>query len=100
MPRRYPNYPDAFYGWNLVSSFGSFISLIAVVLFFYIVYDQLVNGVANKYNGKAVINITDPDFVESNLIFNTYNSNRTTSLEWASTNPAPLHTYNTPVIQS
>lgn len=100
LPRRYPNYPDAFYGWNLVSSVGSLISLVSILLFSYVIYDQFVNGIANKFNNKAVTNLTDPDFVESNLIFNQYNSNRTASLEWASSNPAPLHTYNTPVIQS
>lgn len=99
MPRRYPNYPDAFYGWNLISSFGSIISLIATVLLLYIIYDQLVYGIENKFNGKAVTELNEPDFTESNAIFNTYNSNRNISLEWASENPAPLHTYNTPVIQ-
>lgn len=102
LPRRYPNYPDAYYGWNLVSSFGSIVSTVSIILFFYILHDQFVNGVANKFNNTAVTNNIDPDFTESNIIFNTYdsNKNRANSLEWASENPAPLHTYNTPVLQS
>jgi len=44
MPRRIPDYPDAFAGWNFVSSFGSNISVISVGLFFYIVYYTLVFG--------------------------------------------------------
>jgi cytochrome c oxidase subunit 1 len=44
MPRRISDYPDAFAGWNLISSFGSIVSVIATLLFLYIVYNQLVNG--------------------------------------------------------
>jgi len=41
MPRRIPDYPDAFTGWNVVASFGSYISSISAILFFYIVYITL-----------------------------------------------------------
>ena len=44
MPRRVPDYPDAFAGWNLVASFGSSISVISGILFFYIVYITLTKG--------------------------------------------------------
>jgi heme/copper-type cytochrome/quinol oxidase subunit 2 len=33
MPRRVPDYPDAFAGWNAVASFGSAVSLISVFFF-------------------------------------------------------------------
>ena len=39
MPRRIPDYPDSFAGWNSISSFGSLVSLVATILFTYIVYD-------------------------------------------------------------
>ena len=39
MPRRIPDYPDAFAGWNAVSSFGSAITLISTFLFLFIVLD-------------------------------------------------------------
>ncbi len=44
MPRRIPDYPDAYAGWNAVSSFGSIISAISVIFFFYIAYITLVDG--------------------------------------------------------
>lgn len=44
MPRRISDYPDAFAGWNLISSIGSLISVVATVLFLHIVYVQLVEG--------------------------------------------------------
>ncbi|KIM20524.1 hypothetical protein M408DRAFT_18569 [Serendipita vermifera MAFF 305830] len=50
MPRRISDYPDAFAGWNAVSSFGSLVSLLATVLFAYIVYDIYANGKVVKAN--------------------------------------------------
>lgn len=46
MPRRVSDYPDAFTGWNFISSIGSIISVAATVLFLQIVYLQLVKGKA------------------------------------------------------
>ena len=51
MPRRIPDYPDALAGWNAVASFGSYISAISALFFFYIVYVTLTSGVrVNKKN--------------------------------------------------
>jgi len=41
MPRRVPDYPDAFAGWNSVASFGSYLSALSAVFFFVIVYFTL-----------------------------------------------------------
>ena len=41
IPRRIPDYPDAYSGWNAVASYGSIISGVAALFFFYIVYDCL-----------------------------------------------------------
>ena len=43
MPRRIPDYPDAFYGWNFISSVGSMISFIGSLFFFYIIYLVFAN---------------------------------------------------------
>jgi cytochrome c oxidase subunit 1 len=44
MPRRIPDYPDAYSGWNAVASLGSYLSAIAALFFFYIVYISFVYG--------------------------------------------------------
>lgn len=100
MPRRIPNYPDAYFGWNFLASFGSIISLISLILFFYVIYNQLVHGLENK-NTVAVANLYEPDFLESNLIFtNENNSMKATSIEWITTTPPALHTFSSPALQS
>jgi cytochrome c oxidase subunit I len=44
MPRRVPDFPDAYSGWNAVASFGSYISFFSAILFFYVVYVTLIDG--------------------------------------------------------
>jgi cytochrome c oxidase subunit 1 len=44
MPRRIPDYPDAYAEWNLIASYGSYLSAISSVFFFYVVYHTLVYG--------------------------------------------------------
>lgn len=39
MPRRIPDYPDAYAGWNLVASIGSAISFVSLLIFFYTVFE-------------------------------------------------------------
>lgn len=98
MPRRIPDYPDAFAGWNAISSFGSLISIISVILFAYVIYDQLVNGLTNKQLSTNSL-FKNPDFIESNIIFND-NSIKSSSIDFLLTSPPLPHTFNTPAIQS
>ena len=41
MPRRIPDYPDPFAGWNAVASYGSYLSVLGAIFFFYVVYRTL-----------------------------------------------------------
>ena len=38
MPRRIPDFPDCYAGWNYIASIGSIISVIALFFFFFIIY--------------------------------------------------------------
>jgi len=86
MPRRISDYPDAFAGWNLISSFGSIISVVATWLFLYIVYVQLVEGKAtSRYPWLT------PQFYSDSLqtlLNRSYNS-----LEWALNSPPKPHAF-------
>jgi len=41
MPRRYLDYPDSYYLWKVVSSFGSLVSLTGVIFFRFILLESL-----------------------------------------------------------
>jgi len=94
MPRRIPDYPDAYAGWNYVSSVGSFISVGATVLFLYTVYDMLVSDRKVADNAWAV-----PAFFVDNKSFVT-NTSHSTTLEWCTPSPTPLHAFNMIPVQS
>jgi cytochrome c oxidase subunit 1 len=73
MPRRYIDYPDAFAGWNAVSSYGSYLSIAATVFFIVMTVYALVAGrraEANPWGEGA------------------------TTLEWTVSSPPPFHTFN------
>jgi len=52
MPRRIPDYPDAFLGWNQVASVGSYMSLYALFFFLFIIWVAFFEekAVENKPN--------------------------------------------------
>jgi len=43
MPRRIPDYPDFYEGWNQIATFGSTITTLGLVYFFFMVYFCLMN---------------------------------------------------------
>jgi cytochrome c oxidase subunit 1 len=86
-PRRIPDYPDAFAGWNIIASFGSIISLISAFLFLYILYDQLTTPLQAKANPWAV-----PAFFEPNIPFSPTQASPT--LEWLVSSPPAFHHFH------
>lgn len=93
MPRRISDYPDAFAGWNLISSIGSIVSVIAAWLFLYIVYKQLVDGKVSSRNPWLTPGFYT-DILQANL-------NRSyTSLEWGLSSPPKPHAFVSLPLQS
>ncbi len=74
MPRRYSDYPDAFAGWNQISSIGSYISGFAFLIFLYGMY-------------KA--------FARKEKAGDNYWGEGATTLEWTLSSPPPFHQFNT-----
>ena len=59
MPRRIPDYPDAFMGWNHIASIGSFISFLGIAFFIFVIYDTLTGNVfAIKHTSRDYWNTT------------------------------------------
>ena len=72
MPRRVPDYPDVYAGWNYVSSIGAVITVVATLWFLFVVAHAFVRGAkapANPWGEGA------------------------TTLEWQVPSPAPYHTH-------
>ncbi len=72
MPRRYIDYPDAYAGWNMVSSFGAYISFLSTIFFVVMIFYALTRGrpaAANPWGEGA------------------------TTLEWTVPSPPPFHTF-------
>jgi heme/copper-type cytochrome/quinol oxidase subunit 1 len=50
MPRRIPDYPDAYAEWNTIASLGSFITFFSTILFAYIVFVTLTANLRVGFN--------------------------------------------------
>lgn len=94
MPRRYPDYADAYAGWNWVSSIGSMISVVATALFLYVVYDALVQA---RPAANAPWSV--PGYYTDSQLYQTGPVHSST-LEWALPSPTPMHAYASLPLQS
>ncbi|GGG97441.1 cytochrome c oxidase subunit 1 [Glycocaulis albus] len=73
MPRRYPDYPDAFAFWNYVSSVGYAIMALGMLVFFVLLIESILRqrkAEANPWGEGA------------------------TTLEWTLSSPPPFHQFN------
>nr|AHC32040.1 cytochrome c oxidase subunit I [Eubasilissa regina] len=43
MPRRYSDYPDAYLSWNIISSLGSIMSMIGMMMLLIIIWESMIN---------------------------------------------------------
>jgi len=73
MPRRIPDYPDAYAGWNMLSSLGAFISAASALFFLYVLYRTFTS--------------------QERCADNPWGEGATT-LEWTVSSPPPFHTFN------
>nr|YP_010385134.1 cytochrome c oxidase subunit I [Sphaeridium lunatum]UPL65144.1 cytochrome c oxidase subunit I [Sphaeridium lunatum] len=71
MPRRYSDYPDAYTTWNIISSIGSMISLIAIFILLFAIWESFI---ANRKSLSG--------------------TNMPTSIEWLQSMPPAEHSYS------
>ncbi|RAI03096.1 cytochrome c oxidase subunit I [Acuticoccus sediminis] len=74
MPRRYVDYPDAFAPWNMISSIGIYITVVAMIAFIWTMVDAILR------HRKAADN---PWGIGA------------TTLEWTLSSPPPYHQFET-----
>ena len=74
MPRRVPDYNEAFAGWNMVSSIGAFIGFFGAIFFLYVLWDA--------FRAKKPVP-ANPWGIGA------------TTLEWTLSSPPPHHTFET-----
>nr|YP_010963628.1 cytochrome c oxidase subunit I [Tribulocentrus zhenbaensis]WKZ08111.1 cytochrome c oxidase subunit I [Tribulocentrus zhenbaensis] len=70
MPRRYSDYPDLYSSWNLISSFGSLVSTLSIMLLMIIIWESLIS--------KRIV---------------VFSINNQSSIEWMQSTPPQEHSY-------
>jgi len=73
MPRRIVDYPDAYAGWNMISSYGAYLSYFGAILFIVIIAQAFIKK----------LKVGDSQWGEG-----------ATTLEWTLPSPPPFHQFN------
>nr|YP_009643390.1 cytochrome c oxidase subunit I [Pyrrhopeplus carduelis]APO08807.1 cytochrome c oxidase subunit I [Pyrrhopeplus carduelis] len=71
MPRRYSDYPDYYTTWNIISSIGSTMSMISIMMFISIIWEALIS--------KRTM---------------AFSNNMSSSIEWLQLTPPAEHSYS------
>nr|YP_007353844.1 cytochrome c oxidase subunit I [Paracymoriza prodigalis]AFQ31585.1 cytochrome c oxidase subunit 1 [Paracymoriza prodigalis] len=71
MPRRYSDYPDIYISWNIISSLGSYISMLAIMMMMMIIWESMINQ-------RIIL----------------FSLNLSSSIEWYQNFPPAEHSYN------
>ena len=100
MPRRIPDFPDAYSGWNAVSSFGSLVSVVATMLFIYIIYNIFVNQNFSPKNPWAIVSYFFGLNNETNNEWSKIEVPSSNTIEWALSTPMNLHAFEALPAQS
>nr|ABV83689.1 cytochrome oxidase subunit I [Oleria agarista agarista] len=78
MPRRYSDYPDSFISWNIISSLGSYISFLSMMMIIIIIWESMINQ-------RIIL----------------FPLNMPSSIEWYQNLPPTEHSYNeTPILSN
>nr|YP_010585927.1 cytochrome c oxidase subunit I [Maesaipsyche stengeli]UZZ43650.1 cytochrome c oxidase subunit I [Maesaipsyche stengeli] len=70
MPRRYSDYPDSYLSWNIISSLGSMMSIISIMIMIYTIWESMINK-------KFIL----------------FSMNNNSSIEWMHFTPSLEHSY-------
>uniref|UniRef100_UPI0024351A9B cytochrome c oxidase subunit I n=1 Tax=Oedipoda miniata TaxID=433451 RepID=UPI0024351A9B len=71
MPRRYSDYPDAYTSWNVLSSIGSCVSIMSIIIFILIMWESMIKN-------RTIL----------------FSMNMSSSTEWLQNKPPAEHSYS------
>ena len=100
MPRRIPDYPDAYAGWNSIATFGSMISVFSVIVLLFVISSMTDTGAKNSASNltwevKPYFSVTNPlnayGYEENTLSFKIKANH--SSLEWSADTPPKYHSF-------
>jgi len=95
MPRRIPDYPDAYAGWNSIATFGSMISVFSVIVLFFVISSMTdTEGQTRHMNWevKPYFSVTSLLTARDHTLDFNIKANHS-SLEWSADTPPKYHSF-------